>query len=261
MILNLSIIYFFFFTAENGHTTVISPTTENLEMISSSTVSSTIETTKMDGGKPQTNEQTTSSNAITTSNIQVNEASSTVPSLPSQRIEIVNEKTLHSTGVTEVVSDDMQEKRTILMDLGNVHSNNNDEPTIKDVNVERETMIDATNSPSITTEPSTSKSDEKNVKPNISRSRVVSKDVIESIRGRALNITNSGMERQQSSSFVYVTPTMPVAKSMNAFSGDLSDVNMDDDEDFGDFHGSARVTATTSTPLIHDSECQSKVGF
>lgn len=124
-----------------------------------------------------------------------------------------------------------------------------------------------------------------------SRSRVVAKIDIESIRGRALNLT--GNERRPSmpgGGLIYVTapphsgsfnspangPAMAMAKSAKSkiFSDDLSDVSMDNDS--MDVHSSehmammkmmttktasmksttAAATTTEATPL-----CQSKVGF
>lgn len=94
------------------------------------------------------------------------------------------------------------------------------------------------------------------------RSRVVSKDDIESIRGRALNLTTSERRPTASSGVIYVTappslsvssasvvPAIGMAKSSKSFD-DLSDVSMDNDG-----------MMTTSTSLAHDTECQSKVSF
>lgn len=123
------------------------------------------------------------------------------------------------------------------------------------------------------------------------RSRVVAKIDIESIRGRALNIT--GNERRPSmpsmpgGGLIYVTappnpasfnaPAMAMGKSAKSqiFSDDLSDVSMDNDG--MDLHSSEHMammkmmttkvspmkaaTTTTSAPAIHDPLCQSKVGL
>lgn len=102
------------------------------------------------------------------------------------------------------------------------------------------------------------------------RSRVVSKDDIESIRGRALNLTNSERKQPTSSGVIYVTappsapvPSMSIPKSAKTFSDDLSDVSMDNDS--MDYQSSEHVakttTTTTSTPSIPDSECQTEVRY
>lgn len=124
------------------------------------------------------------------------------------------------------------------------------------------------------------------------RSRVVSKNDIESIRGRALNLT--GSERRQSmpsaagGGLIYVTapphsppfdasangPTMIMPKSAKAkiFTDDLSDVSMENDG--MDLHSSEhmamvkmmttkassmKATTTTAPPTDHDPQCKSKV--
>lgn len=86
------------------------------------------------------------------------------------------------------------------------------------------------------------------------RIRVVSKDDIDLIRGRALNLTG----KSTTSGVIYVTAPPPaLPKSSKSFSDDLSDVSMDNDG--MDFHSSEHVMTTARTPPIHNSECQSKV--
>lgn len=102
------------------------------------------------------------------------------------------------------------------------------------------------------------------------RSRVVSKDDIESIRGRSLNLTNN--ERNHSTSgVIYVTAPPPLApvlsmsmpKSAKSFSDDLTDVSMDNDGmDFqSSEHFAQTTTSTTTSSSVQDSECRSKVSF
>lgn len=93
-------------------------------------------------------------------------------------------------------------------------------------------------------------------KPN-DRSQVVSKDDIESIRGRAFNFNKTERKPQKSSGVIYVTaPSIEsTSKHSISFNDDLSDVNMDNDD--MDFHSSEHMATTTTTaqnPLIHDSE-------
>lgn len=92
-------------------------------------------------------------------------------------------------------------------------------------------------------------------KPN-DRSQVVSKDDIESIRGRALNFNKTDRKQQKSSGVIYVTaPSIEsTSKHSKSFNDDLSDVNMDNDD--MDFHSSEHMITTTTAqnPLIHDSE-------
>lgn len=89
------------------------------------------------------------------------------------------------------------------------------------------------------------------------RSRVVSKDDIESIRGRALNFNTTERKQQNPSGVIYVTapPAQPIPKLSKSF--DLSDVSMDNDG--MDIHSSEYMSATQRTPLNLESECQSKV--
>lgn len=164
---------------------------------------------------------------------------------------------------------------------------------------------DATKSPTVSTSTSA------NIIKANDRSRVVSKDDIESIRGRALNFTSYQHQPVVPGGVIYVTaPPLPPSSSSpspspsaaapnvtideiprtasvmpaivktksgkaKSFGDDLSDVSMDNDG--FDFHGSehaaimtttttttttmAEMKTTTSTPLIHDSQCQSKVRF
>lgn len=100
------------------------------------------------------------------------------------------------------------------------------------------------------------------------RSRVVSKDDIESIRGRALNLTNSERKQSTPGGVIYVTapppppvPSMSIPKSAKTFSDDLSDVSMDNDS--MDFQSSEHVgkTTTTSTTTPSISECKAEVRY
>lgn len=126
------------------------------------------------------------------------------------------------------------------------------------------------------------------------RSRVVSKNDIESIRGRALNLT--GNERRQSmpGGVIYVTAppppplshspsfdasanvavnglamAMPKSAKAKTFDDDLSDVSMDNDDHVEMMKTmmtkaapmKATTTTTTSKPTTHNPQCQSKVRF
>lgn len=104
------------------------------------------------------------------------------------------------------------------------------------------------------------------------RSRVVSKEDIESIRGRSLNWTNSDRKGAMTSGVIYVTAppqstvsssAKAVSKSLKAFNDDLSDVSMDNDNDNTDFQSSEIVAKTSTTiasvPSIHGPMCKSKV--
>lgn len=160
------------------------------------------------------------------------------------------------------------------------------ETTVKDLNAN-----DTTEAPAGIPEGTAKSTVKSSATTTSSRSRVVAKIDIESIRGRALNLT--GNERRPSmpgGGLIYVTapphsgsfnspangPAMAMAKSAKSkiFSDDLSDVSMDNDS--MDVHSSehmammkmmttktasmksttAAATTTEATPL-----CQSKVGF
>lgn len=284
---------------EDVRTTDAMPTTENVEILPSTPITaSAAEANKMDMNNEQTTEQTikliTTTHAITTtasSEARSNGTASTMAPISLGETSIQNKNDEKSIEIKENSGNgqnesDAQDKSSILMVSGNenVNADDDDEPTMKNANTERVTINDVTNSPTMLTTTTTDAVDESEesvetksdiidntTKSSISkttvasdRSGVVSKDDIDSIRGRALNITDGEMERQQTSSFVYVTPAM--AKSMHTFGDDLSDVSMDNDGS-NDFHTSSHVassttstTTTASTPLIHDSECQSKKG-
>lgn len=139
---------------------------------------------------------------------------------------------------------------------------------------EHETVNDVTNGPAVTTEVVTEstehpiKSDTIEISSTSTsiiksndRSRIVSKDDIESIRGRALNLSST--ERKSSTSgVIYVTapptPAPAISKSAkSSFSDDLSDVSMDNES--MDFHSSEHVATTAQPSLMHNTECHSKV--
>lgn len=130
--------------------------------------------------------------------------------------------------------------------------------------------------PVITIETSKSKSEQddtaKSTNKSTDRSRVVSKEDIESIRGRSLNLTNTDHKDSITGGVIYVTappqstvspPAKAVSKSLKAFNDDLSDVSMDNDNDNTDFQSSEIDSKTSTTiasvPTVHDSMCQSKV--
>lgn len=91
------------------------------------------------------------------------------------------------------------------------------------------------------------------VKPNV-RSGIVSRDDIESIRGRALNFTASD-RKPTKSSIIYVTAPPAVVK-MSKSEDDLSDVSMDNDG--MDVH-STEHRAMVPTSIEAVSKCESKV--
>lgn len=98
------------------------------------------------------------------------------------------------------------------------------------------------------------------------RSRVISRDDIESIRGRALNITSADHHRilqqqpqQPYSGIVYVTaPTTSafLPRSSSSFHNDLSNVDIEDI-----FPNSEHLAAVPTTTPAHDAGCQSKVRY
>lgn len=104
------------------------------------------------------------------------------------------------------------------------------------------------------------------------RSRIVSKEDIESIRGRSLNLTVNEHKMSTTSGVIYVTaPPSPIAsqsglavsKSLKSFNDDLSDVSMDNDN--MDFQSSEFVvkppstTVTTSAAPHYGPMCHSEV--
>lgn len=91
------------------------------------------------------------------------------------------------------------------------------------------------------------------VKPNV-RSGIVSRDDIESIRGRALNFTATD-RKPTKSSIIYVTAPPAVVK-MSKYEDDLSDVSMDNDG--MDVH-STEHRAMVPTSIEAVSKCESKV--
>lgn len=294
--------------AMNGPTTDVMPTTESLEMFSSSSSAITTTGSKMDDYGGQTTVQTALLEAIITiAPSELNGTSKTSPLNRKKDVTIDEDKTpspspsppLLNVAITENIETASVDSKksnapyntSILMDSGISDDDNVDDgnvdvdgPTMKNANVEHDVTnsltSQTTSMPLVTVTESEESVETKSViitntptkssaisQPNAvenDRSRVVSKNYIESIRGRALNITSTDMqmERQQTSAFVFVTPSSVQPKSMHTFGDDLSDVSMDDDG-LDDFHIRSHVEQTTkpSTPLLHDSECQSKVRF
>lgn len=82
------------------------------------------------------------------------------------------------------------------------------------------------------------------VKPNV-RSRVVSKDDIESIRGRALNLNSTENKQPKPTGVIYVTAPPAQNKPML---GDLSDVSMDNDN--VDFFSSKHMTTPAPVKAV-----------
>lgn len=287
-------------------TTDVMPTTESLEMFSSSSSAITTTESKMDDGEKKTMEQTTQLEAITTiAPSELNGTSKTNPLNKKKDVTIDEDMTpstsppLSNVAITKNIENasldskksNAKDNTSILMDSGISDDDNDDDgndyvdgPTMKNANVEHDVTnsltSQTTSMPLVTVTESEESVETKSVfitniptksstisQPNAvesDRSRIVSKNDIESIRGRALNITSTGMEmeRQQTSAFVFVTPSSVEPKSKHTFGDDLSDVSMDDGG-LDDFHSRSHVEQITkpSTPLIHDSECQSKVRF
>lgn len=227
----------------------------------------------------------------------------------------------------DATKNNVQDDGSILMG-SSVSDESNDGPTMKNgnanANAQRVSINDVTNGPTTTAtatatdaivnveeatkSPAISSSTSANIIKVNDRSRVVSKDDIESIRGRALNLTSNEHQQSMPGSVIYVTaPPVPLPPSSAAaaattedkashptaapvipaivkpksakaksFRDDLSDVSMDNDGlDFQSSEHVAMMTTTTPTtrttmtgmktttltPLIHDSQCQSKVRF
>lgn len=144
-------------------------------------------------------------------------------------------------------------------------SESENESTVQ--NVESENVNSVTNGPTVTIDIATESQEQtkfdivsstmiaSTIKSS-DRSRIVSKDDIESIRGRALNL-NSTDRKSTTSGIIYVTAPPSSQKPSKTFSDDLSDVSMDNES--MDFHSSEHVVTTAQPSLIHDTECHSKV--
>lgn len=212
--------------------------------------------------------------------------------------DIVERKTWTDAAITKTetsadsIRSNVQDKASISIDSSddNSSSSGGGGGTMKNANIERATINDdVTNSETVPTKTlsNSESSTETNVNTNTvnigkmnvrnDTGRIVvalSNDNIESIRGRALNLTNVERKMPVAAGIVYVTApsphalpssAMPRSSFGKAFSGDLSDVSMDadDSDEFNGASTSATATTTTapSTTSIHESECQSKVRF
>lgn len=220
----------------------------------------------------QTTKMITSTDAITTN--QTNEVSTSIPSA-------INAE----SDATKQTEKPIEEKQNVAISQSNVHG----KPSIsvdsiekakhENENMERVSITYATHIPTTTTAPTTTtptvdsetEMQEQQTKSNLAtststaspirkinendRRQVVSKDDIESIRGRALNFSSTENAQQKFSGIVYVTaPTTSslLPKSSKSFQNDLSNVDMDVDDNF---HNNEHLaTATTTIPLIHDSD-------
>lgn len=157
----------------------------------------------------------------------------------------------------------------------NVHETINDSQSNTDADIEDETTnknantehVSASDVTTMTTETITeshaksevvSSSTMASITKSNDRSRIVSKDDIESIRGRALNLS-SVEHRQPASGVIYVTapPTPSMPKMSKTFIDDLSDVSMDNDG--MEVHSSEHIATTPSSKSMHQPECTSKV--
>ncbi|XP_031630800.1 putative epidermal cell surface receptor isoform X2 [Contarinia nasturtii] len=247
-------------TKETSTTNSIKVTTESLELLSTPEKLS-----------DQNDEEESSTIA------QMAKLRSTIAPTTAPQLQSTTEKST-TIVTTEDVNEDEEEGSTVTVfaktempigeqsnDSPTSNDDSKDETTIKNTNAERVTANDVT---TVTTEPVTvpqaksefvsSSTTASITKPN-ERTRIVSKDDIESIRGRALNL--SGVEhRQPASGVIYVTapPTQSMPKSLKTFSDDLSDVSMDNDG--MEVHSSEHIAPTQTATLTHEPECLSKDG-
>lgn len=226
----------------------------------------------------------TSMNIVTTiappspSFVQLNETSTTSLTRIADSNDSHNERSIDAAITKTDASVDgsknnVQDTASILIEpfVGN---ESDDEPTMKNANAnaQRVTINDVTNGSTMTTNVAVTETQEPTKSDAISgstsasiikandRSRVVSKDDIESIRGRALNLTSTERRQQSMSGAIYVTaPTLVMPKASKTFSDDLSDVSMDNDG--LDFKSGEHMTAVPSPPTPYDLECQSKVRY
>lgn len=324
-------------------TDVLSVTTESLKILSTTlatpTQASNVDEFSTDIGQ-MAKLITVPTNAITTiaptSFVHSNEASTTSSATTivesddsnNKHIETDSSKTAANTKAhasVDATKNNVQDTGSILMgsSVSDDESSSTDGPTMKNENANTQRIVsinDVTNGPTTAsdaivdakkedaTKPAVSTSTSANIIKVNDRSRVVSKDDIESIRGRALNFSSNDHQQSMPGGVIYVTapplpssssspsaaasvtideisrsaPVIPVIvkpKSAKAksFGDDLSDVSMDNDGP--DFHSSEHVAimtttttttttttadmsemkTTTLTPLIHYSQCQSKV--
>lgn len=268
-------------------TDAISVTTESMEMASASMTASP---------NPNDNEERHSTidqmakllgdaQSMTTSTFdQINEVpTTTTPTTISESDDETDESTTIASIIKNTVQDVDHKLMTLSSDANSATNGETSYTTQAPVDTQEETK-------------SSIKSSMTNAHPMKvhDRSRVVSKNDIESIRGRALNLTGNERPQSMPGGVIYVTappqstsfdapvngPAMAMGKSAKAhiFSDDLSDVSMDSDG--MDLHSSEHMamikmlttkassmrpatpmTTTTSTPTIHDPLCQSKVSF
>lgn len=146
------------------------------------------------------------------------------------------------------LTDDVGNATTVHAPIDSSHLNNNSTSTdsiarqiVENESTERVAMTGISDSPaSVLRDELNAKSIESHSGENEKLSRE-----IDSIRGRALNLTNDNTSK----AILYVTaPPTNVKSSATKMTGDLSDVSMDDDQVFA-----------RSRPLTTHSECQSKV--
>lgn len=246
---------------------MMASTTENVFM--SSTAEQNVE---------QTTKTITSTDAITTN--QTNEAST---SIPTQAMNAESDTTKQTEKPSDAISQSNEHaKSSISLDSVAKTMHEKSESTSKIENMERVSITYATYIPTTTTTAATTtasvdsetETQEEQTKSSSTsttspfkklnendRRPVVSKDDIESIRGRALNFTSSENPQQQQkfSGIVYVTaPTTSslLSKSSKSFQNDLSNVDMDVDDNF---HNNEHLaSATTTIPLIHESDKSNK---
>lgn len=282
-------------------TDAISVTTESMDMVS---ISMTASPNPNDDEESKMAKLLTDSNAMTTSTFDQMIEVSTAATSESDG-ENDESTTIASIDKSDATKNNVQDADRKLMRSSSDDKSQNEETTVTNSNANSTTN----GVTSITTEAPVNAQEEGKSPVKFSttnanpirandRSRVVSKNDIESIRGRALNLTGNERQQPMPGGIIYVTapphstsfdapangPAIAMGKSAKAqiFSDDLSDVSMDNDG--MDLHSSehmamikmmttkaspmraATQTTTTTTTAstasaIHDPLCQSKVGF
>ncbi|XP_055308987.1 putative epidermal cell surface receptor isoform X2 [Sitodiplosis mosellana] len=208
---------------------------------------------------------TSLSSATTLAPPQSSEKYTTISSGLSQSVNNINEEERSTIGVITETEASIDATTKNVQEQNN-NGENSDETTVE---IERgehssDTAVTTVSVDAVTETQKQIKSDALSgsvnssiVKPN-DRSRVVSKDDIESIRGRALNLSSTESKQPKSAGVIYVTVSPVQNKPMHSksFSDDLSDVSMDNDG--MDLNSSEHMVATTQTSLNHDTKCKSK---
>lgn len=248
--------------------------TENPEIFTTSLKPSD----KSDAEEESTIGQTAKKIASTTVPVSLSAQPSTSVTIIGESDDANEENNSTATSITstiEIIDDSRigMQNHDNASTVGDESDESYEESTLKNAHIERTTVTGSTDGPTTTvdsidesdSEESTKESEIFSsstsvslVKPN-DRIRGVSRDEIESTRGRALNLTS--FERKPSTSgVIYVTapPAVIISKTSKAFGGDLSDVSMENDG--MDIHSSEYGVTMSPKPIRTDvSECKSKV--